>query len=181
MTEKSQLENDRMENAHPENGRKITSGKWQKKHTWKIKELKMHDIGNDRKCHFPGCAFFTIFNVVHLQFSHFPGMLFLLSFRCDISVIFWVCIFHFIIFQVWLFCLSRLWFFYHFLCRAFSIPSFSKCVFLSFSCVWFFFGCAFSILSFSSCDFHRWIFFCQIWFFSTLGWSFLPQFDKIMH
>ena len=26
-TEKSQLENDRMENAHPENGRKITPGK----------------------------------------------------------------------------------------------------------------------------------------------------------
>ena len=27
MTEKSQPENDRMENAHPENGRKITPGK----------------------------------------------------------------------------------------------------------------------------------------------------------
>jgi len=27
MTEKSQQENDRMKNAHPENGRKITPGK----------------------------------------------------------------------------------------------------------------------------------------------------------
>ena len=38
MTAKSQPENDKMENAHPENGRKITSGKWQKKHTRKMTE-----------------------------------------------------------------------------------------------------------------------------------------------
>ena len=52
MTEKSQLKNDRMENAHLENGRKITSGKPQKKHTWKTKEWKMHDMENARhgKC-----------------------------------------------------------------------------------------------------------------------------------
>ena len=49
MIEKTQRENDRMENAHLEKGRKITPGKWQKKQNWKMKEWKMHYIENDRK------------------------------------------------------------------------------------------------------------------------------------
>ena len=49
MTEKSQPENDKIENAHPENGRIITPEKLQKKNTWKMKEWKMYDMENESK------------------------------------------------------------------------------------------------------------------------------------
>ena len=37
-----------IENAHPGKGRKVTPGKLQKKHSWEMKELKMHDMENER-------------------------------------------------------------------------------------------------------------------------------------
>ena len=36
-----------MDNAHLENGRKFTYWKMTEKHTWKMKEWKMHDMKND--------------------------------------------------------------------------------------------------------------------------------------
>ena len=78
------MENERMENARHEKGRKCTYQKMTEKHTWKMKEWKMHDMENGRnkqlmrpnikciKCHNTKYAKADIHCILSVPFYRYP-------------------------------------------------------------------------------------------------------------